>query len=148
MLYCPKIHTLQPQVKSPMNTDKHDSASFTYEALDTLRHHHPAWRLLRADSAPLVASFLQRIFIAPNVREIAQADLLEALDDELYALRERLGADSYPGAAQDYLNKWSDNARGWLRKFYPPSSDEPHYDLTPATEKGVRWLKSMDFWAI
>ena len=139
MPYYLKISILEPR----MNADQHDSASFTHEALDALRHHHPAWRLLRADSAPLVASFLQRIFIAPNVREIAQADLLEALDDELYALRERLGMDSYPGTAQEYLSKWADNTQGWLRKFYPQASDEPHYDLTPATEKGVRWLASL-----
>ena len=27
------------------------------------------------------------------------------------------------------------NDKAWLRKFYPPGSDEPHFDLTPATEK-------------
>jgi hypothetical protein len=34
-----------------------------YTALDFLRHHHPAWRLLRSEHAPLLASFLQRVFI-------------------------------------------------------------------------------------
>jgi len=119
------------------------STSFSHEALDSLRKNHPAWRLLRADSAPLVASFLHRVFIVPNVREIAQADLQEALEDELFALRERLGEAAYPRDAQDYLNDWSDNAQGWLRKFYPKTSDEPHYDLTPATEKGIRWLAGL-----
>ena len=56
----------------------------SYEALENLRRNHPAWRLLRADSAPMVVSFLQRIFIAANRREMAQADLVEALEDELY----------------------------------------------------------------
>ncbi|OIO71055.1 MAG: hypothetical protein AUJ57_07655 [Zetaproteobacteria bacterium CG1_02_53_45] len=120
-----------------------DSTPLSHEALDALRMNHPAWRLLRADSAPLVASFLHQVFITPNVRELAEADLAEALEDTLYALRERLGGDKYPRSAQDYLNDWSDNAQGWLRKFYPPNSDEPHYDLTPATEKGVRWLAAL-----
>jgi len=39
-----------------------------YATLDLLRQNHPAWRLLRSDHAPLVASFLERAFIAPNVR--------------------------------------------------------------------------------
>jgi len=117
--------------------------SFNHGTLDSLRKNHPAWRLLRADSAPLVASFLHRVFIVPNVREIAQVDLQEALEDELFALREQLGAEAYPRDAQDYLNDWSDNAQGWLRKFYPKNSDEPHYDLTPATEKGIRWLAGL-----
>jgi len=116
---------------------------FNYEALDTLRRNHPAWRLLRADSAPLIASFLHRVFIVSNKREMAQSDMSEALEDELFSLRERLGPDSYPGTAQEYLNKWADNTQGWLRKFYPQASDEPHYDLTPATEKGIRWLTSL-----
>jgi hypothetical protein len=62
-----------------------------YSTLDALRAHHPAWRLLRSDHAPLIASFLHRVFVAPNVRVMAAADLAEALEDELYALRESLG---------------------------------------------------------
>ncbi|HRD94496.1 MAG TPA: DUF3375 family protein, partial [Accumulibacter sp.] len=49
-----------------------------FVTLDLLRQNHPAWRLLRSDHAPLVASFLERVFIAPNVRVMAQADLAEA----------------------------------------------------------------------
>ena len=51
-----------------------------YATLDALRSHHPAWRLLRSDHAPLVASFLHRVFVVPNVRVMAAADLAEALD--------------------------------------------------------------------
>ncbi|OQY18066.1 MAG: hypothetical protein B6I36_07830 [Desulfobacteraceae bacterium 4572_35.1] len=38
-----------------------------YITLDALRQNHPAWRLLCAKHAPLVASFLQRVFIVPTV---------------------------------------------------------------------------------
>ena len=51
-----------------------------YTTLDALRSHHPAWRLLRSDHAPLVASFLHRVFVVPTVRVMAAADLAEALD--------------------------------------------------------------------
>src|SRR5574340_98306 len=78
-----------------------------YPTLDALRQHHPAWRLLRSDHAALVASFLHRVFIAPNVRVMAQADLAEALEDELFALRERLGAGAFPKPAPEYLNDWA-----------------------------------------
>ena len=50
-----------------------------YTTLPLLSQNHPAWRLLRSDHAALAASFLQRIFIAPNVRVMAQAELAEAL---------------------------------------------------------------------
>jgi len=114
-----------------------------YSTLDTLRTHHPAWRLLRSDHAPLVASFLHRVFVVPNVRVMSAADLSEALEDELYALRDRLGADAYPRRALDYLNDWTSPEKGWLRKFYRQGSDEPHFDLTPATEKAIVWLDAL-----
>ena len=114
-----------------------------HDTLDQLRHGHPAWRLLRSDHAALVASFLSRVFIAPNQRVLAQSDLAEALEDELYAARERLGADAFPRPALDYLNDWAGPEKGWLRKFYAQDSDEPRFDLTPATEKAIAWLASL-----
>ena len=43
--------------------------------LSALRDRHPAWRLLASTHAPLVVSFLRRVFMAPNVRVISEADL-------------------------------------------------------------------------
>lgn len=117
--------------------------SLDYATLDLLRESHPAWRLLRSDHAPLVASFLQRVFVAPNVRVMAQADLAEALEDELFVLRERLGAEAFPKSALEYLNDWAAPEKSWLRKFYAQGSDEPHFDLTPATEKAIAWLGTL-----
>ncbi|MEO7399324.1 MAG: DUF3375 domain-containing protein [Polaromonas sp.] len=114
-----------------------------YSTLEALRRQHPAWRLLAAEHAPLVASFLHRAFITPNVRVMAQADLVEALEDSLFGLRERLGDKAFPKPALEYLNDWAANDKGWLRKFYPAGSDEPNFDLTPATERALAWLHSL-----
>jgi flagellar motility protein MotE (MotC chaperone) len=114
-----------------------------YATLDLLRQNHPAWRLLRSDHAPLIASFLQRVFIVTNVRVMAQADLSEALEDELFALRERLGNEAFPKTALEYLNDWASTEKGWLRKFYTHGSDEPHFDLTPSSEKAIAWLATL-----
>jgi flagellar motility protein MotE (MotC chaperone) len=112
-----------------------------YSTLTSLRRNHPAWRLLRSDHAPLIANFLSRVYIIPNIRVIAQADLVESLEDDLFALREQLGEETFPRSARDYLNEWAD--KGWLLKFYPQGSDEPHFDLTSATEKAIAWLASL-----
>lgn len=114
-----------------------------FASLDWLRQHHPAWRLLTSPHAALIASFLHRVFIAPNERVIAQADLAEALEDELFALRETHGGDAFPKSALEYLNDWTGSDKGWLRKFYRQGSDEPYFDLTPATEKAIGWLDSL-----
>lgn len=114
-----------------------------HSTLSSLRERHPAWRLLASPHAPLVAGFLHRVFVAPNVRVMSAADLAEALEDELFALREQLGAGAYPKAAQDYLDDWAAPDKGWLRKFYKPGTDEAQFDLTPATEKAIAWLLSL-----
>ncbi len=74
---------------------------------------------------------------------MGQSDLAEKLEDELYNLRERLGERYFKQNALQYLTDWASNEKGWLRKFYKHGSDEPHYDLTPATEKAIAWLASL-----
>lgn len=115
-----------------------------YATLELQRRQHPAWRLLAAEHAPLIASFLHRAFVVPNVRVMAQSNLVEALEDTLYGLRAQAGDTksraAYPKSAQEYLNDWAANDKGWLRKFYPAGTDEPHFDLTPATERALAWL--------
>lgn len=114
-----------------------------YDWLIALRRQHPGWRLLAADHGPLVAAFLHRSFLASNQRTLAEAELASRLEDFLFALRQQLREDAFPKAARAYLNDWAGDERGWLRKYYPPGDDEPHYDLAPATEKAIRWLDSL-----
>ncbi len=126
---------MQTETPSPMPLD--------YFTLDRIRRQHPAWRLLMAAHAPLIVSFLQRAFIEPNARVLSQSELASRLEDMLYQLRESLGDDAFPKTAGQYLDDWAQDDKGWLRKFYPADSDEPHFDLTPATEKAIAWLESL-----
>jgi hypothetical protein len=114
-----------------------------FDSLDLLRTHHPAWRLLRSDHAPLVASFLYRVFVQPNRRVMMAADLAEALEDTLYAVRSQRGEGAFPKSAIDYLTDWASPDKGWLRRFYKPGTDEAQFDLTPATEKAIAWLTQL-----
>ena len=111
-----------------------------------LRDNSPAWRLLRADNAPLVLSFLHRVFVADNLRSISAAELVSRLDDELYAINQRGiagGGRRFPKPAKAYLDDWAAAEAGWLRKYYPDGTDEPHYDATPAVEKALQWIESL-----
>jgi len=114
-----------------------------HSTLVSLRKCHPAWRLLASGHAPLVVSFLHRVFVLPNVRVISEADITEALEDELFSLREQSEGDPYPQNAQEYLKDWAASDKGWLRKFYKPGTDEAQFDLTPATEKAIAWLATL-----
>lgn len=113
------------------------------EYIESLRRNSPAWRLLRADNAPFVLGFLGRVFVEQNVRSISGSELAGRLEDELYALNERLGEGTFPKAAKSYLDDWAAPGVGWLRKYYPPGSDEAHFDATPAVEKALAWVESL-----
>ena len=74
-----------------------------YRTLEMLRRTHPAWRLLAAEHAPLVAGFLLFAFIRPNKRTLPRQELISQLDDYLHHARESAGEDAYPRRADQYL---------------------------------------------
>jgi flagellar motility protein MotE (MotC chaperone) len=117
--------------------------SLDFATLEELRQAHPAWKLLRADLAPLVLSFLHKTYVVPNLRTLPLSELSEKLEDELYRLRATHGEDRFRRRASDYLDEWAGDERGWLRKYYPANQDEPHFDLTPASEKAILWADSL-----
>lgn len=113
-----------------------------HDDIEALRRESRAWRLLRADHAPLVVSFLGRVFVDENTRSLPFAALVDRLDDTLFALNERLGG-AFPRPAKAYVDDWASAESGWLRKYYPPGSDEPHVEATPALEKAVAFVRSL-----
>ncbi|MEQ7124737.1 DUF3375 domain-containing protein [Actinopolymorpha sp. B11F2] len=115
----------------------------SFDEIETLRRHSSAWKLLRADHAPLILSFLAKVFVEDNIRSISSSALASRLDDELYALNERLGPATFPRRATAYLDDWAAPEAGWLRKYYPAGSDEPHFDATPAVEKALSWVATL-----
>jgi len=83
-----------------------------HDTLDRLRQSHPAWRILVADHAPLILSFLDLAFIQPNRRVIHAAELTAHLNAYLDQLRETY-PDRYPRSAHDYLEDWAAPHRGY-----------------------------------
>lgn len=118
-----------------------------YDQIEQLRSRHPAWTLLSARNAPLVLSFLGRVFVEGNESNLPHSTLTNELDAQLYALNQRLtdkeGNRRFPRTARDYLDEWASSDKGWLRRFYPTNSDEPHYDLTPTVEKALAWVDDL-----
>jgi flagellar motility protein MotE (MotC chaperone) len=108
-----------------------------HETIEALRDGHPAWRLLRAQHASLVLSFLGAHFVEGNSGATPAARLVEALDDHLRALNAGVEDPPFPRSPEQYLDGWAE--AGWLRRFYPVSSDDVHYDATPALEKAFAW---------
>jgi flagellar motility protein MotE (MotC chaperone) len=114
----------------------------SFDEIAWLKANSPAWRLLSADNAPLVLSFLHKVFVEDNVRTIGASELISRLDDELYALHQS-APKKFSKPAKAYLDDWAAPEAGWLRKYYPDGTDEPHYDATPAVEKALQWVDSL-----
>ena len=117
----------------------------SFDEVAWLRDNSPAWRLLRADHAPLVLSFLHRVFVAENVRSISAPSWPAAWT--MSCTRSTSGradrAEAFPKPAKAYLDDWAAPEAGWLRKYYPEGTDEPHVDATPAVEKALQWVASL-----
>lgn len=123
--------------------DNGSRGHFDYVALERLRQAHAGWRLLRADHASMVVSFLHRTFVEANVRSLPQSELVSRLDDYLHALREVVGPDEFPRPPGEYLDEWANDKHAWLRKAYPADSEEPHFDITSAAHSAITWLSRL-----
>ncbi len=118
--------------------------SLSFHQIEYLRKNNATWRLLMAEHASLVLTFLNQVFIEPNIRVMSESDLESKLDDLLFQLRHEQDDDElFPKSALSYLNDWAQADKSWLSKFYPPSSDQAHFDLTPSTEKAISWINSL-----
>jgi len=114
-----------------------------YDDLVRLRRTDPAWRLLTADRAPVIASFLDRAFREGARRTWSESELVVLLEDVLFDVQALEGAEAVPRGPGEYLTEWAQDDKGWLRKFYPPGEDEAHFDLSPAAERALGWLDSL-----
>jgi Protein of unknown function (DUF3375) len=70
-----------------------------HSTLACLRDRHPPWWLPASPHATLLAGFLHRVLVLPNVRVMNEAELAEALEAELFALREQFGSGACPKGA-------------------------------------------------
>lgn len=109
-----------------------------YERIKYYWENSPSLKLLRKQNAPLILSFLYKQFKLTQRISISQSDLETKLEDYLEFLQE-IDTNAYPRSPKEYLNKWCDDKL--LQKTFEPSSDDPVFTLTPATEKTIRWLE-------
>jgi hypothetical protein len=77
------------------------------------------------------------------VRSLPEQELASKLDDHLFHMRERLGAEMFPRTALQYLEAWASDEHGSLRRYYATVLDEPWFELTPSTEKAMGWIAAL-----
>lgn len=118
------------------------AVALRHDQLSEYRFKHPAWRLLRADNAPLVLGFLSQTFLEPNVRRMPGPTVIDALETYLQDLR-HAQPESYPRTAETYLAEWSDPRVGFLRKTVPAGSEHSYYEPTAAVELAAGFCRDL-----
>lgn len=98
-----------------------------------LHKEHAAWRLLRADNAPMILAFIADLFEDAN--DVAFGRAKVALDSELELWRQRGHWDSDTNAA-GYLRQWIQS--GWLREL------DDRLSKTDACEVALRFCRQLD----
>ncbi|MCF6154081.1 MAG: DUF3375 domain-containing protein [Candidatus Brocadia sp.] len=112
----------------------------TFEKTNQLFKANTTVKLINATSAPLILSFLFKSFKHNNsAATITEKDLIPLLTDYLFFINR--DETIYPKQAKEYLTDWTNS--GFLRKYFQ-NSDEPIYELTPATENALKWIDDLD----
>jgi hypothetical protein len=111
----------------------------THDKIDWLFKNDITIRLVRADHAPLILSFIHQSFKQENRISYTEKDLESVLGDYLHALNKE--EVLYPLSAKQYLLKWTE--QGFLRRHYE-EGDEPIFDLTPAAENALKLMEDLN----
>jgi len=115
----------------------------TYEYLKNLKNNHSALQLLNADNFPMIAGFFYHAFKSTQTQTLLESEILTKLDDFLYSINQGHEEPLYPKEAKSYLDDFTHQKTGYLRKYYGYESDEPIYELTPEIEKLLEWTEGL-----
>lgn len=113
----------------------------TFEKIFFLLKSSTTVKLLRADTAPLIISSLFHIFKNDTKRDaITETEFLRQLGDFLLTINQ--DEVKYPNDPKDYLNTWTSDGAGYLRRY--PENDDIMIELTPSSENALKWIAELD----
>lgn len=111
----------------------------SYYNLSALRQNNVSWRLLTANNAPFVISFLYREFMEEYKREIPEDELISHLESYMESLEE---FDYTKKTPYDYITSWASEEYGYIRRFRPvdKKDDTVYTDLTLKAQKAIEYI--------
>ncbi|GHO53747.1 DUF3375 domain-containing protein [Ktedonobacter robiniae] len=112
------------------------------EQLAYTLEHASSIKLLKADSAALIISFLHREFKQAQRVAVPHPEFIEHLEEYLEYLREQKPGQ-YPGTAQAYIRTWSDSDHRFIHIVAHGNSEVPMVVLTSEAERAIGWLEDM-----
>ena len=98
----------------------------------------PVWRLLAADTGPVIIALLQSL-LYENDRSLQASLFIERLSREIELLRGR--GELLPQTPQAYIASWL--ADGYLERRYPTGASEESYELSSPTVDAIRFITGL-----
>lgn len=127
--------------------------NFDVFSLQNLRRDNPTWRILCADRAPLILTFLDQAFVSRGIISATESQLMEVLGGIIFRQTDTppkpagRGRGRKKTSAQDdvraLLREWANPRMQILRRFARKDTDEFLYDITPAAQKAVSFVSSL-----
>lgn len=99
----------------------------------------PALKLLKAEHAAFIISFLYQQFKHKQRMNVPLGELSERLEDYLETLNTQQDGQ-YPRTALAYLTEWADDQHRFIRIV---SDEQPVVELTADTERAIGWLEEL-----
>jgi hypothetical protein len=115
----------------------------TYDYLQNLKNNHLSIQLLNANNFSMIVGFFHHAFKSKKTQSLKETEILNLLDDYLYAINEAYEEPKFPKLAKDYLDDFVSQDSNYLRKYYGYESDEPIYELMPDIEKLLTWINGL-----
>jgi len=114
-----------------------------FQTLDALRKKQPGVAPARGRQRTLRGQLPAPKFRRAHVRTISQHDLVARLDDYYSTYAKGLGDRRISPQRHRLSRRVGGRGSRLGAQVLSPDSDEPHFDLTPATEKALAWLASL-----
>ncbi len=105
--------------------------------------HSATLRLLRSRQAPFAMSFFFFAFKMKNRLQIPYAELKQALTEFLENLDDH-AKQEYTLLPHQFLDLWSNDSQGFLRKYFELNQDEPMTELTADTGRALEWIQNLE----
>lgn len=110
-----------------------------YDLLTDEFQRSPALKLMKAEHAAFIISFLSQQFKSRPRSNVPLGELSESLEDYIEMLNMQQEG-RYPRSALAYLTEWSDDQHRFIRIM---NSEQPIVELTADTERAIGWLEEL-----
>ena len=105
--------------------------------------HSATLRLLQSRHAPMAMSFFFFAFKFKNRLQIPYSELKELLTEFLENLDDD-AKQAYTLLPQQFLDLWSHDSQGFIRKYFELNQDELMTELTADTERALEWMQNLE----